>query len=148
MSLKDQISEDIKAAMRAKEKQRLGTLRLLHAAIQRKEVDERITLDDAQVVAVVQKIIKQSKEALGLFEKGGRDDLVAKEKADIAVWQVYLPQQMSAGEIEKLVVDAISETGASSIKEMGKVMGLLKPKLAGQADMGQVSALIKSKLTD
>jgi len=148
MSLKDQIKEDVKTAMRAKDKQRLGTLRLLLAAIQRKEVDERITLDDAQVLSVLQKTIKQSRDAHEQFEKGGRQDLVEKELADIAVWEVYLPQQLSADAIEKLVAEAVAESGASSIKEMGKVMAVLKPKIQGQADMGQVSALVKSKLTD
>ena len=146
MSLKDQIKEDVKTAMRAKDKPRLGTLRLLLAAIQRKEVDERITLDDAQVLSVVEKTIKQSRDAHQQFVKGDRQDLAEKELADIAVWEVYLPQQLSAAEVEKLVAEAVAESGASSIKEMGKVMALLKPRIQGQADMGQVSALVKAKL--
>ena len=147
MSLKDQIKEDVKTAMRAKDKHRLGTLRLLLAAIPRKEVDERITLDDAQVLSVLEKTIKQSRDAHEQFVKGDRQDLAEKELADIAVWEVYLPQQLSADEVEKLVAAAVDESGASSIKEMGKVMAILKPKIQGQADMGQVSALVKAKLS-
>lgn len=146
MSLKDQIKEDVKTAMRARDKLRLGTLRLLLAAIQRKEVDERITLDDAQVLSVLEKTIKQSRDAHEQFVKGDRQDLAEKELADIAVWEVYLPQQLAAAEVEKLVAEAVAESGASSIKEMGKVMAILKPKIQGQADMGQVSALVKAKL--
>lgn len=147
MSLKDQISNDVKAAMKAKEAQRLGALRMLQAAIQRKEVDERVDLDDAAVLSMVQKTIKQSRDAVDQFEKGGRQDLADKEKADIAVWEAYLPQQMSADEIDKLVAEAIAETGAESVKDMGKVMGILKPKIQGQADMGQVSGMVKAKLS-
>lgn len=146
MSLKDQIKEDVKTAMRAKDKPRLTTLRLLLAAIQRKEVDERITLDDAQVLSVVEKTIKQSRDAHEQFVKGDRKDLAEIELADIAVWEVYLPQQLAAEEVEKLVAEAVAESGASSIKEMGKVMAILKPKIQGQADMGQVSAMVKAKL--
>jgi uncharacterized protein YqeY len=146
MSLKDQIKEDVKTAMRAKDKPRLGTLRLLLAAIQRKEVDERITLDDTQVLSVLEKTIKQSRDAHEQFVKGDRKDLAEKELADIAVWEVYLPQQLAAEEVEKLVAAAVAESGASSIKEMGKVMAILKPKIQGQADMGQVSTLVKAKL--
>lgn len=146
MSLKDQIKEDVKTAMRAKDKPRLTTLRLLLAAIQRKEVDERITLDDVQVLSVVEKTIKQSRDAHEQFVKGDRKDLAEKELADIAVWEVYLPQQLAAEEVEKLVAEAVAESGASSIKEMGKVMAILKPKIQGQADMGQVSAMVKAKL--
>jgi len=147
MSLKDDIMAEMKAAMKAKDQSRLTTIRMLQAAIQRKEVDERIELDDAQVTAVAEKLIKQSRDALTQYEKAGRQELVDKEKADIDIWQSFLPEQLSEAEIDKLVAEAIGETGASTIKDMGKVMGLLKPKLAGRADMGQVSAKIKAGLT-
>ncbi len=146
MGLKDTISEDIKTAMRAKDAQRLGTLRLLAAAIQRREIDERITLDDEQVLAVIQKLIKQGREAIRQFEAGGRQDLADKENSEIAIWETYLPQQLGASELEELVAAAVNETGATSIKDMGKIMGVLKPKIQGRADMGQVSALVKTRL--
>jgi len=146
MSLKDEIMAEMKAAMKAKEPARLTTIRMLQAAIQRKEVDERIQLDDAQVIAVAEKLIKQSRDAIAQYEKAGRQELVDKEQADIDIWQSFLPEQMSDVEIDKLVAAAISETGASTMKDMGKVMGVLKPKLAGRADMGQVSAKIKAGL--
>ena len=146
MSLKQQIQDDMKQAMRAKDQARLGTIRLLQAAIQRREVDERITLDDQQVLSVVEKLIKQSRDAIAQFTQGGRDDLVAKENSDIAVWQAYLPAQLGEAEIGQMVTAAIAEAGASSVKDMGKVMALLKPKLQGRADMGQVSAKIKAAL--
>jgi uncharacterized protein YqeY len=148
MSLKEKITADMKLAMKAKEQVRLTTIRMLQAAIQRKEVDERITLDDTQVLAVIEKLIKQSRDAISQFEQAGRQELADKEKADIDVWQSYLPEQLSEAEIEELVADAISETGAASMKDMGKVMGVLKPKLQGRADMGQVSAKIKAGLAD
>jgi len=146
MSLKDDIMAEMKAAMKAKEQTRLTTIRMLQAAIQRKEVDERIQLDDAQVIAVAEKLVKQSRDAITQYEKAGRQELVDKEQADIDVWQSFLPEQLSAAEIEAMVAAAISETGAASMKDMGKVMGVLKPKLAGRADMGQVSAKIKAGL--
>jgi uncharacterized protein YqeY len=146
MSLKDRISEDMKQAMRAKEATRLGAIRMLLAAIQRREVDERITLDDAQVLVVIEKQIRASRDAVEQFRKGGRDDLVKKEEADIAVWQAYLPAQASEEEIEKLIAETIAATGAGSIKDMGKVVGGLKPKLQGRADMGKVSARVKELL--
>ena len=146
MGLKDQITEDMKAAMRAKDSVRLGSIRLLQAAIQRKEVDERIQLDDAQVMAVVEKLIKQSRDSIEQYRKGGRDDLVQKEQQDIAVWERYLPEPLDEAEIDKLVQAAIGETGAASIKDMGKVMGVLKPRLQGRADMGAVSAKVKAAL--
>jgi uncharacterized protein YqeY len=146
MSLKENITADMKQAMKAKDQSRLTTIRMLQAAIQRKEVDERITLDDTQVMAVIEKLIKQSRDALSQFEQAGRQELADKEKADIEVWQSYLPEQLGDAEIEKLVNDAISETGATSMKDMGKVMAVLKPKLQGRADMGQVSARIKAGL--
>lgn len=146
MSLRDTISQDMKAAMRAKDEARLGSLRMLWAAIQRREVDERITLDDSQVLAVTEKQIRQSREAVEQFQKGNRPDLAEKENRDIAVWSAYLPAQASDDEIDNLVSEAISATGAASIKDMGKVVGLLKTKLQGRADMGKVSAKVKAKL--
>ena len=146
MSLKDSIMAEMKAAMKAKAQTRLTTIRMLQAAIQRKEVDERIQLDDAQVIAVAEKLIKQSRDAIAQYEKAGRQELVDKEQADIDVWQSFLPEQLSEAEIDELVAGAISEAGASTMKDMGKVMGVLKPKLAGRADMGQVSAKIKAGL--
>lgn len=146
MGLKQQIQDDMKAAMRAREQARLGSIRLLQAAIQRREVDERITLDDNQILAVVEKLIKQSRDAVAQFTKGGREDLATKENNDIAVWQAYLPAQLDEAEVAQLISDAIAEAGASSVKDMGKVMAILKPKLQGRADMGQVSGKIKAAL--
>jgi uncharacterized protein YqeY len=146
MSLKARITEDMKTAMRAKDTARLGTIRLLLAAIKQKEVDERIELDDAAVSSIVEKLIKQRKDSISQFRAAGRDDLVAAEEAELVVLQAYLPEQLSAAEVEAAVVAAIAESGASSAKDMGKVMGLVKPRLAGRADMGQVSALIKARL--
>ena len=147
MSLKLRITDDMKAAMRAKETARLGTIRLLLAAIKQKEVDERTELDDAAVSSIVEKLIKQRKDSISQFQAAGRDDLVAAEQAELVVLQAYLPEQLSAAEVEAAVVAAIAESGAASAKDMGKVMGLLKPRLAGRADMGQVSALIKTRLS-
>jgi hypothetical protein len=146
MSLKARITDDMKTAMRARETARLGTVRLLLAAIKQKEIDERIELDDAAVSSIVEKLIKQRKDSISQFQAAGRDDLVAAEQAELVVLQAYLPQQLSADEVEAAVVAAIAESGASSAKDMGKVMGLLKSRLAGRADMGQVSALIKARL--
>ena len=146
MSLKVRITDDMKAAMRAKETARLGTIRLLLAAINQKEVDERAELDDVAISSIVEKLIKQRKDSISQFQAAGRDDLVATEQAELTVLQAYLPEQLSPAEIEAAVVAAIAEAGAASPKDMGKVMGLLKPRLAGRADMGQVSALIKSRL--
>jgi uncharacterized protein YqeY len=146
MALKERITEDMKTAMRAGDKDRLATIRLALAAIKQREVDERITLDDGQILAVVEKMIKQRREAIAQFESGGRADLVAKESAEIAVLQGYLPAQMSDAEIDALVAEAISASGATSIKDMGKVMGYVKPKAQGRADMGALSARIKQKL--
>jgi hypothetical protein len=146
MALRDRITEDMKNAMRAGEKERLATIRLALAAIKQREVDERITLDDAQVLAVLEKMIKQRREAVTQFESGGRPDLVAKENAEIALLQTYLPAQMSSAEIDALIAEAIAATGAASIKDMGKVMAVVKPKAQGRADMGAVSARIKQKL--
>jgi len=147
MALKERITEDMKTAMKAGDKERLATIRLALAAIKQREVDERITLDDAQVLAVLDKMIKQRREAIAQFEAGGRPDLVAKETAEIAVLQGYLPSQMSEAEIDALIAESIAATGAASLKDMGKVMALVKPKAQGRADMGAVSARIKQKLS-
>lgn len=147
MSLKDRIKDDVKQAMRAKDQARLDALRMLAAAIQRREVDERITLDDTQVLATIDKLVKQGRESVDQYEKGGRADLVAKEKADIAILQGYLPAALSESEIDELIGAAIRDTGAVSVKDMGKVMGALKPKLQGRADLGQVGARIKARLS-
>ena len=146
MALKERVTEDMKAAMRAGEKERLATVRLLLAAIKQREVDERITLDDGQVLAVIEKMIKQRREAISQFERGGRSDLVAKETAEIGVLQAYLPTQLTAAELDALITEAIAATGAASIKDMGKVMGFVKPKAQGRTDMGALSARIKQKL--
>ena len=146
MTLKERITEDMKTAMRSGEKDRLAVIRLLQAAIKQREVDERITLDDAQITSVLEKMIKQRKESIVAFEKGARADLVAKETAEIAVLQPYLPAQLSEAELDALVAEAISASGAVSIKDMGKVMGVVKGKAAGKADMGAVGARIKAKL--
>jgi uncharacterized protein YqeY len=147
MTLKERITEDMKTAMRAGEKERLGTIRLILAAIKQREVDERITLDDTQVLAALEKMIKQRKESITQFESGGRADLVAKEKSELAVLQAYLPAQMSDAEIDAVIAAAVTESGATSIKDMGKVMALVKAKAQGKADMGAVSARIKQKLS-
>ena len=147
MALKERITEDMKSAMRAGEKERLAAIRLALAAIKQREVDERVTLDDAQVLAVVEKMIKQRREAISQFEAGGRADLVAKEKAEIAVLQGYLPAQMTEADLDALIAEAIAATGAASIKDMGKVMAVVKPKAQGRADLGSVSARIKQKLS-
>jgi hypothetical protein len=147
MTLKERIQDDVKAAMRGGEKDRLGTLRMLSAAIKQREVDERIQLDDAQVLAVVEKLIKQRREAIAQFEAGGRADLVAKEAAEAALLQAYLPARLSDSELDALIAEAISSTGAASVKDMGKVMGLVKSRAQGRADMGAVSARIKARLS-
>jgi uncharacterized protein len=146
MALKDRITEDMKTAMRAGDKERLATVRLLLAAVKQREVDERITLDDDQVLAVIEKMIKQRREAVSQFESGGRSDLVAKENAEIRVLQGYLPAQLTPAEVDALIAEAIAATGAASIKDMGKVMGFVKPKAQGRTDMGALSARIKQKL--
>jgi uncharacterized protein YqeY len=137
----------MKAAMRAKEVARLSTVRLLLAAIKQREVDERIELDDAQVLSVIEKMIKQRRESIAQYEKAARKDLADVEKAEIQVLSGYMPAQMSDADIQKEIQSTISETGASGVKDMGKVMAALKSKLAGKADMGKVSALVKSKLS-
>ena len=146
MSLREQISQDMKSAMRDKDEARLSSIRMLWAAIQRREVDERITLDDSQIIAVTEKQIRQSREAVEQFQKGNRPDLAEKENRDITVCSAYLPAQASDDEVEKLINEAITTTGAASIKDMGKVVGILKGKLQGRADMGKVSAKVKARL--
>jgi len=147
MSLKDQITEDMKAAMRAKDTERLGTIRLLTAAMKQKEVDERIELTDAHVLAIIEKMIKQRKDSISQFEAGGRQDLADIEKAELVVLSAYMPPELSEAEISGEVAAAIAQTGAAGPQDMGKVMGVLKPKLAGRADMTAVSALVKKALS-
>lgn len=147
MSLKEQITEDMKAAMRAKDSERLGAIRLLTAAIKQKEVDERVDLDDAMVVAIVDKLIKQRKDSIEAFTKASRPDLADKEKAELTVLQAYLPARMSVEEIRAEVTAIVTELGASGPGDMGKVMGAVKARLAGKADMGQVSAAVKAALS-
>ena len=146
-ALKDRITEDMKTAMRAGEKERLATIRLILSAVKQREVDERIQLDDSQVLAAIEKMIKQRKEAITQFEAGGRADLVAKETAEITILQTYLPAQLSDAEVDALIAEAVASTGAASIKDMGKVMAAVKAKAQGRADMGAVSARIKQKLS-
>jgi hypothetical protein len=146
MTLKERITEDMKTAMRGGEKERLATIRLVLAAIKQREVDERVVLDYSQILAVLEKMGKQRKESIAQFESGGRADLVAKEAAELAVIQSYLPAQLSDAELDALIAEAIASTGASSVKDMGKVMGVVKSKAAGRADMGVVGARIKQKL--
>ena len=146
MLLKDQITEDMKNAMRARDSERLGTIRLLLAAIKQKEVDERIVVDDVAVVAIVDKLIKQRKDSIEAFQKADRKDLADKEAAEQVVLQAYLPARMSADEVTAAVKAIVAELGASGPGDMGKVMGVVKSKLAGKADMGQVSAAVKAAL--
>jgi uncharacterized protein YqeY len=146
MSLKDQITEDMKSAMRAKETARLGTIRLLLAAIKQREVDDRVVLDDAAIISTIEKMIKQRKDSISQFEKAGRDDLVAVESAEMIVLQAYLPAQMSDAEVQAAVAAAVASTGAAGPQDMGKVIGVLKGQLAGKADMGKVSGLVKAAL--
>ncbi|AET91715.1 GatB/YqeY domain-containing protein [Caballeronia cordobensis] len=146
MSLKDQINDDMKTAMRAKETERLGTIRLLLAAIKQREVDDRVTLDDAAITGVIDKMIKQRKDSISQFEAAGRTDLADKEKAELAVLAAYMPEQLSADAIAAEVQAAVAATGAAGPQDMGKVMGVLKPKLAGKADMTAVSAQVKAAL--
>ena len=146
MPLTARIQEDMKAAMRASDKRRLGVIRLILAAIKQREVDERIVLDDTQVTVVLDKMLKQRRESISQYEQAGRTDLVEQEQFEMGVIQAYLPQPLSPAEIDALIGQAITETGASGIKDMGKVMALLKPQLQGRADMSAVSAQIKAKL--
>ncbi|MFZ9994860.1 MAG: GatB/YqeY domain-containing protein [Steroidobacteraceae bacterium] len=147
MALKERITDDMKAAMRAGDKDRLGVIRMLQAAIKQREVDERITLDDSNVLAVIEKMVKQRKEAISQFEAGGRADLAAKEAQEIEVLTAYLPEPLAAEEVAALIEQAIQSTGAASIKDMGKVMAAVKAAAAGRADMGAVSAAIKQRLS-
>ena len=146
MPLRDQLNEDIKSAMKAREAERLAALRLMLSAVKQREVDERITLDDAGVIGVVEKMIKQRKDSIAQFEKAARQDLADKEKYEISVLEDYLPKQLAQAEVEAIVAEAIAATGAKGAADMGKVMGVVKPKLAGRADMGKVSGLVKAKL--
>jgi uncharacterized protein len=146
MSLRTRINDDLKTAMRGGDARRRDALRLLLAALKQREVDDRVDLADADVVAIVERLIKQRREAIAQFEKGGRQDLVENERFDLEVLQVYMPQALSEAEIEAAVAAAIASTGATAPSDMGKVMGALKSTLAGKADMGKVSALVKSRL--
>jgi uncharacterized protein YqeY len=146
VTLKERITEDMKEAMRASEKERLSTIRLVQAAIKQREVDERITLDDTQVLVVLEKMVKQRKESIAQFEQGGRKDLADKERREIELLQAYLPAQLSDSDLDALIRDAVAATGAASIKDMGKVMGVVKSKAAGRADMAAVGARVKAVL--
>lgn len=147
MSLRDQINDDLKAAMRSGETVRRDTIRLLTAALKQREVDERKTLTDGDVLAVIEKMIKQRRDSISQFEQGGRQDLADKEKQELTLLQTYMPQAMGEDELAAAIAAAVSESGAAGPAEMGKVMAVLKPKLAGRADMGKVSAAVKARLT-
>ncbi len=146
MSLKDQLQQDMKDAMRGRDKPRLGVIRLILAAVKQREVDERIELDDTQVITVLDKMSKQRRDSLGQYEKAGRNDLAEQEKFELGILKTYLPEQLDDAEIDALIEEAIQATGANSMKDMGKVMGRLKDKLQGRADMGTVSGRIKARL--
>lgn len=146
MTLKEQITEDMKSAMRAKEAERLGTIRLLLAAIKQREVDERITVDDAGIIAIIEKLIKQLKDSIEQFQKAGRTDLVDQESKELGILQAYMPAQLSEAEVQAAIQKAIADLGASGPQDMGKVIGALKAQLAGKADMGTVSGLVKAAL--
>ena len=147
MTLKARIQEDMKSAMRAGEKDKLGCIRMLLAAVKQREVDERIELDDTQVLSVIDKMVKQRRESIAQFEAGGRADLVARETAEMRLLSAYLPAQLSAAELDAMIAEVIAATGATSIKDMGKVMGAIKARAAGRADMGAVGARIKARLS-
>src|SRR4029078_6544866 len=147
MELKNKITEDMKTAMRARDTARLGTVRLLLSAMKQKEVDERVELTDADILAIIDKMVKQRRESIAQFEKAARNDLADAEKAEIAVLSAYLPQQLSEAEVAKAIDAALAEAGAGRAKERGKVMGLLKSRLAGRTDMAKVSGLVKAKLS-
>lgn len=146
MTLKARLTEDMKVAMKGGEKDRLGVIRLVNAAIKQREVDERIELDDAQVLAVMERMLKQRRDSITQFRAAGREDLATREEFEVGVIQAYLPEQLSAAGIEAIVAKAIADVGATGAKDMGKVIGLVKPQVAGRADMGQVSALVRRKL--
>ena len=145
-SLKDRVTEDMKSAMRAKQSERLGAIRLLLAAIKQKEVDERVTVDDAAVVGIIEKLIKQRNDSIEQFEKAGRTELADKERNELQLLKEYLPQQMSDAELSAAIDAAIAESGATGPQAMGKAMALLKPRIAGRADMGKASSLVKQRL--
>ncbi len=147
MTLKERIQDDMKAAMRSGEKDRLGVIRMILAAVKQREVDERVVLDDAQVLGVLEKMVKQRRDSIAQFQAGGRADLVAKETTELAVVEGYLPTQLSAAELDALIAEAISATAATSLKDMGKVMAAVKAKAAGRTDMGAASARIKQRLS-
>jgi uncharacterized protein YqeY len=146
MDLRSRINEDVKVAMKAREAERLGTLRLLTAALKQREVDERITLDDAGVISVIEKMLKQRKDSIAQYEQAGRQDLAEVEKRETAILQSYLPQQFSEAELGAVVEEALAASGASAPADMGKVMAIVKPRVAGRADMGKVSAMVKARL--
>jgi len=146
-TLTTRITDDVKSAMRSKDKPRLAVLRLITAAIKQIEVDQRITLDDDHVISVLEKMLKQRKDSIEQFSKAGRDELVAQEASEIEIIQEYMPEQLSEDELSSMINEAINATGAANMKDMGKVMGMLKPKLAGRADMGLVSRIIKEQLS-
>jgi len=147
MSLKAQISEDMKNAMRAKDSARLGAIRLLQAAIKQREVDERIELDDAAVIAVIEKMLKQRRDSIAAYESANRTDLADVEKFEVSVLQTYMPKQLTDDEVDQIITQVIADTGASGAKDMGKVVSLVKPLVAGVADMGKVSGMIKARLS-
>jgi len=146
MTLRERVNEDVKVAMKGREAERLGTLRLLTAALKQREVDERITLDDAGVIAVIEKMLKQRRDSVAQYKQGGRQDLADAEKREMAVLQAYLPQQLADDELAAIVAEAVTASGAKAPSDMGKVMAIVKPKVAGRADMGKVSALVKARL--
>ena len=147
MALREQLNEDMKSAMKARETERLGAIRLLLSAVKQREVDERITLDDTGVIAVIEKMIKQRNDSIAQFEKAARQDLADKEKFELGVLEAYMPKQLSAAEVDAIVAEALAASGAKTPADMGKVMAIVKPKLAGRADMGKVSGLVKAKLS-
>jgi uncharacterized protein YqeY len=146
MTLRERVTEDVKAAMKAREAERLGTLRLLTAAMKQREVDERITLDDAGVISVIEKMLKQRKDSVTQYEQAGRQDLADVEKREMAILQSYLPQQLAEAELAAIVAEAVAACAAKAPSDMGKVMAMVKPKVAGRADMGKVSAMVKARL--
>ena len=146
MPLREQLNDDIKAAMKAREQAKLGALRLLLSAVKQREVDERITLDDAGVVATIEKMIKQRRDSISQFEKAQRQDLADKEKFEVGILEAYMPKQLSEAEVKAIIAAAVASTGAKGAADMGKVMGVVKPQLAGKADMGKVSGLVKAAL--
>ena len=147
MPLREQLNEDIKTAMKAREQDKLNALRLLLSAVKQREVDERITLDDAGVIATIEKMIKQRKDSISQYEKAQRQDLADKEKYEISILEAYMPKQLAESEVKAIIDAAVASTGAKGAADMGKVMGVVKPQLAGRADMGKVSSLVKTKLT-